>query len=456
MNQKTEHKIKQVVSGSIAEELGVEPGDVLISVSDREVEDIFDYQYLQAQEDVTLVIRKANGEEWELEAEKDEDEDLGILFENSLMDDYHSCSNHCIFCFIDQNPKGMRPMLYFKDDDSRLSFLQGNYVTLTNMSQGDIDRILRYRLEPIHISFHTTNPELRCMMLGNRFAGDIMEKAGRLCDPENGVVCNGQIVLCKGINDGEELHRTLTDLYSLRPNLQSVSVVPVGLSRHREGLYPLEPFEKADAEAVIDEIERWQQKAFADNGNHFVHASDEWYYLAERTMPEEERYDGYVQLENGVGKARLLMTETEDAFRLLQEKVSPEFLKSYQLHASLVIGRLVEPTVRRILDRLQELAPGVQIDLYPVRNDFYGERITVTGLLTGGDIIAQLTGHDLGEKLFLPSVMLRPGDDILLDDVRWPEIQEALKTPVEILSGDGYNLVSEVFGVTVLQETEDE
>ena len=294
------HVIKAVEPGSIAEELGVEAGDILLSINNEPVEDIFDYQFMTQEEELSVAIRKGGTqEEWVLEIEKEEWEDLGIEFENGLMDDYRSCHNKCIFCFIDQMPKGMRETLYFKDDDSRLSFLQGNYVTLTNMKQKDIDKIIKYHLAPINISFQTMNKELRCKMLNNRFAGEALEKVEQLYDA--GITMNGQIVLCKDVNDGKELAYSIEQMYRYLPVLESVSVVPVGLSKYREGLYPLEPFTKEDACAVIDLIEGWQKKAYEEYGLHFVHASDEWYLLAEREMPAAESYDGYLQLENGVG-----------------------------------------------------------------------------------------------------------------------------------------------------------
>ena len=309
--KQSRHKIKEIQEGSIAQELELEAGDELISINGQPVEDVFDYHYLVNDEYIELLVKKQSGEEWELEVEKDYDEDLGIVFENSLMDEYRSCRNKCVFCFIDQMRPGMRETLYFKDDDSRLSFLQGNYVTLTNMSDHDIERIIHYHLAPINISFQTTNPQLRCKMLHNRFAGDIFPKVQRLF--EAGIEMNGQIVLCKGLNDKEELKRSIKDLSKYLPHLRSVSVVPVGLSKFRDGLYPLEPFEKQDAEEVIDLIESWQKKLYEAYGLHFIHASDEWYLLAGRELPEEERYDGYLQLENGVGMLRLLETEVEEA-----------------------------------------------------------------------------------------------------------------------------------------------
>ena len=280
MNKKLEgHPISKVDPGSIGEELELEPGDRVLTINGNPVEDIFDYEYYVNSPSMTMVVRKANGEEWELDIENDY-EDLGLTFENGLMSDYRSCSNKCIFCFIDQMPPGMRETLYFKDDDTRLSFLQGNYVTLTNLKDKDVERIIRFKLAPINISVQTTNPELRCMMLHNRFAGRALKIIDRLYEAETPM--NGQIVLCKGVNDGAELERSISDLSKYAPVMQSVSVVPVGLSKYRDGLYPLEPFTKEDACATIDMIERWQKKIYAEHGIHFIHASDEFYTLAER------------------------------------------------------------------------------------------------------------------------------------------------------------------------------
>ena len=310
------HLINSVSEGSIAEEMGIEPGDYLISINGSEIEDVFDYRFLVDDEYIEMVIRKVDGEEWELEIEKDYDEEIGIDFENGLMDEYRRCHNKCIFCFIDQMPKGMRDTLYFKDDDSRLSFLQGNYVTLTNMSDHDVERIIQYRLEPINISFQTTNPELRCKMLNNRFAGEALEKARKFY--EAGITMNGQIVLCKGVNDGAELERSLKDLSEYLPYLQSLSVVPVGLSKHREGLYPLESFTKEDAKEVLQCIHKWQKKMYEKYENHFVHAGYEWYILAEEDFPEEENYDGYLQYENGVGMVRFMLDTLEEDLKLIR------------------------------------------------------------------------------------------------------------------------------------------
>ncbi len=433
--KKRPHIISEIEEGSIAWELELEPGDELVSINGQEIEDVFDYHYLVNDEEIELLVRKKNGEEWELDVEKDYQEDLGIVFENSLMDEYRSCSNKCVFCFIDQMPPGMRKTLYFKDDDSRLSFLQGNYVTLTNMSDRDIDRIIHYHLAPINISFHTTNPKLRCEMLHNRFAGDIFSKVQRLY--EAGIEMNGQIVLCRGLNDKEELERSIRDLSGYLPHLRSVSVVPVGLSRYREGLYPLESFSGEEAGQVIDVIERWQEKLYKEYGTHFIHASDEWYLLAGRELPEEERYDGYLQLENGVGMLRLLDTEIRES---LSRKKGDQRVRTL----SFATGRLAYLYIRSYADKIEEKFPGIRIYGYEIRNDFFGEKITVSGLLTGKDIMEQLRGKELGEYLLLPCNLLRSGENILLDDVTVEEIEEYLKIPVKIVGEGGADFTDAV------------
>ena len=432
------HLIQAVEEGGIAEEMGIEPGDRLLEINGETVEDIFDYQYMIEEEYVEVLIAKPSGEEWLLEIDKDYEEDLGVTFDNGLMDDYRSCTNKCIFCFIDQMPKGMRETLYFKDDDSRLSFLQGNYVTLTNMSEKDVDRIIKYHLSPINISFQTTNPELRCRMLHNRFAGESLKKVDRFY--EAGIQMNGQIVLCKGFNDGKELERSIRDLTKYLPHLQSVSVVPVGLSRFREGLEPLEPFTREDARRVLEQIHRWQEKLYPEYGLHFVHASDEWYILAGEELPREESYDGYLQLENGVGMIRLMLEEFEDALARLEE---PEALENRILKGtySSVTGQIAYPYIRRMADRLMERFPEVKIQVFPIRNDFFGERITVTGLLTGQDIIAQLKGRDLGEILYLPENILRSGERVLLDDITVEDLAGALQVKTDIVKSSGYDFV---------------
>lgn len=439
--KKTEHIVKDIIPGSIAEELEIEPGDVLLKINDEDIEDIFDYQYYCEDEFLVVTIRKQDGEEWDLEIEKDEDEDLGIIFENGLMDDYRSCHNKCIFCFIDQMPKGMRETLYFKDDDARLSFLQGNYITLTNMSDHDIDKVIKYRLSPINISFQTTNPELRCKMLNNRFAGEALQKVKRFYDA--GIEMNGQIVLCKDINDGEELERSLKDMYEYLPHLRSVSIVPVGLSKYREGLYPLEPFTKEDAEKLIDTVEKWQAKAMDEYGIHFVHASDEWYILADREMPQEDSYDGYLQLENGVGMVRLMMEEFAESFEEAKDN-KKKGLQIKEESVSVITGRLVYPYIQKMAEEVMKEFPQKKIQVIPIRNDFFGEMITVTGLLTGTDIIAQCKNIDLGERLLLPENLLRSGEIVLLDDITVTDIQNSLQVPVDIVKSSGCGFLESV------------
>ena len=431
------HIIKNVLPGSIAEELEISAGDKLLAINDQEIEDVFDYHFLANEEYLTVLIEKPDGEQWELEIEKEYEEDLGIEFEQGLMDEYRSCRNKCIFCFIDQMPKDMRETLYFKDDDSRLSFLQGNYVTLTNMSDHDIDRIIRYHLEPINVSFQTTNPELRCKMLHNRFAGEALKKVDRLY--EGGITMNGQIVLCKGINDGEELERSIRDLMKYAPQLQSVSVVPVGLSKYRDGLYPLQPFTKEDAKEVLHIIHKWQKKAYEEFGIHFIHGGDEWYILAEEELPEEERYDGYLQLENGVGMLRLLMNEFEEGYESLNGDERDR-------EVAIATGFLAYPYIQRMADRIMEKYPKSKLHVYGIRNDFFGESITVSGLITGQDLIGQLKGKALGEKLLLPCNMLRIEEQDFLDDVTLQDVKDALQVPVDIVKSSGQDFIDAVLG----------
>ena len=429
------HIIKQVLPGSIGEELELEPGDRVLEVNGEKIEDVFDYRYLINDTYIEMTVLKKNGEVLLFEIDKYMDEDLGIEFESSLMDEYHSCTNKCIFCFIDQLPKGMRPTMYFKDDDSRLSFLQGNYITLTNMKDKDLDRIIRYKLSPINISVHTTNPELRCMMLHNRFAGKIMDQIQKLYEAET--IMNGQIVLCKGVNDGKELEKTIQDLGGFLPFMESLSVVPVGISRHREGLYPLEPFDREDAKAVLKTIHTLQDQFMDEYGTHFVHASDEWYILAGESLPEEDNYDGYVQLENGVGMLRLQEREFHEA---LEEARFSESSKLFEKHCTIATGKLAGPFLKELVKDLNAVYPNICVDVVEVTNDFFGPQITVSGLLTGQDIVAQLKNRTLGSELLLPVNVLRSGEDVLLDDMHINEIEKTLQVPVRIVQSNGNDL----------------
>jgi len=430
------HQITAVEAGSVAEELDIRPGDRLISIDGNEIEDIFDYRfYTDDSCYLEVLIEKPDGEEWLLEIDKEPEEELGLTFENGLMDEYRSCRNKCIFCFIDQMPPGMRDTLYFKDDDSRLSFLQGNYITMTNMAEKDLERIIRFHLAPINISVHATDPELRCRILHNRFAGDVLEKIQALYDA--GIEMNGQVVLCPGVNDGEQLERTIGDLARFAPCMRSLSVVPVGITKYREGLYPLTPFDREGAERTIKQVEEWQRRLYEKHGIHFVHASDEFYILAGRPLPEAERYDGYVQLENGVGMVRLLLDEVREALAAVAGD-------EREVELSIATGRLAYIYMEEILTWIREKFPRIQIHLYAVRNDFFGESITVAGLVTGRDLIAQLKGQALGKRLLLPSVMFRSGESVFLDDITAEQVERALQVPVDIVKSSGYDLVRSI------------
>ncbi len=350
------------------------------------------------------------------------------------MDDYKSCCNKCIFCFIDQMPKGMRDTLYFKDDDSRLSFLSGNYVTLTNMKEKDIERIIRYNLFPINISFHTTNPDLRCKMLNNKRAGEALAIVDRFYDAE--IEMNGQIVLCKGVNDGEELERTIRDLSRYLPFLKSVSIVPVGITRFRDDLPKLTPFTKEDAIRLIDMVERYQNELFDKWGLHFIHASDEWYILAGREMPSAKTYDGYLQLENGVGMMRLLHNEFNSA---LKNARGDERTGNIHIATGLLAGEFIKSLVKSFNKKY----PNVKVEVHCIKNNFFGERITVAGLVTGKDIIEQLSGVLPGEDgvLLIPDNMLKRDEDIFLDDTTLKDLEKALHSRVFTVKSSGQDLL---------------
>lgn len=411
------------------------PGDRLVSINGNPITDVLDYKYYAYDPELAVCLRRPDGTEHTVHVSKPLGGELGLDFETYLMDNAHSCANHCVFCFIDQMPPGMRETLYFKDDDTRLSFLQGNYVTLTNLSDYDVERIIKFKLAPINISVQTTNPELRCEMLHNRFAGQALKRIDELY--EAGVPMNGQIVLCKGLNDGEELERTIRDLSKYLPYMESVSVVPVGLSRFRDGLYPLKPIEKEDAAKTIDLIERWQKKLYEEHGTHFIHASDEFYILAGRPLPEEERYDGYIQLENGVGMLRLLEEEVESALQELQGD-------SVEEEISIATGQLAAPFIERHVNSVRRKFPNCKIHVYPIRNYFFGEQITVAGLVTGQDLIGQLKDKSLGSRLLLPECMFRSGEEVFLDDITRGELQKALQVKVDIVKSSGQDFVQAV------------
>ncbi|MDO5127053.1 MAG: DUF512 domain-containing protein [Eubacteriales bacterium] len=443
------HKIINIEEESIAEELGISPGDYLLAINNKEIEDIFDYQYLINDEYLEVLIETADGEEWLLEIEKEYDEYLGFEFDESLMDSYRSCYNKCVFCFIDQNPPGMRETIYFKDDDTRLSFLQGNYVTLTNMKESDIRRIIDYKLAPINISVHTTNKKLRCQMLNNRFAGNVIEYMDMLYSAD--IPMNAQIVLCKGMNDGAELEKTIEDLLAYAPTMESLSIVPVGLSKYRDGLCKLESFTKEDAIRVIHTVSKYQDMAMERFGIHFVHASDEWYINAGLPLPDAENYDGYLQLENGVGMTRLFIDEATCAVEEYLEANNHVLFEGSRT-ISTISGLLAYDVMMQVADIYNKAAPKVNFQIFPIRNDFFGEKITVTGLLTGRDIVAQLAGKNLGDALIIPSNVLKADENIFLDDMSVDDLQKALQVSVIIVQSSG----KELFYRIIEMENKDE
>lgn len=431
--------IKEVLPGSIAEEAGIEKKDILLSINGDEIQDVFDYRFLTAEEELVLEIEKPHGEIWEIEIEKDAYEDLGLEFETSMLDDACSCTNQCIFCFIDQMPGGMRDTLYFKDDDSRLSFLMGNYVTLTNMKDDDLDRIIKYHMSPINVSVHTTNPVLRVQMLKNRFAGDVLDKIRKLVDA--GITVNCQIVLCRGVNDGRELERTIQDLAVLYPGVRSISVVPVGLTRYREGLYELQAFDAASSRQVIEQVEQYQEQYQAVVGSRIVYLADEFYIQAGKEMPPYESYEDFPQIENGVGLISMLIQEFQQYIKELQYTLDTPRTVSIAtgVYAARYIGGLAA--------ELENRFTGLQVHVYPIINDFFGHNVTVAGLLTGGDIAKQLQGRPLGEELLLTRSMLKSGEALFLDDYTVDRLEKELNTSIRMVDNTGEDFVNSILGI---------
>ena len=429
--------ITKVEPGSIAEEVGIEVNDVLLAINDTDIEDIIDYKFLMPDEEIVLDIEKPNGEVWSYEIEKEYGEDIGLEFGGGIMDKAKRCSNNCVFCFIDQNPKGMRESLYFKDDDSRLSFLQGNFVTLTNMSDEDIDRIIKYKISPINISVHTTNPELRVTMLKNRFAGAILERLEKLKDAE--IEMHAQVVLMPGLNDGEELKRTINELYTLRPYVKNIAVVPLGITKHREGLEKLSTYTKEMAKKELMMVKEFQDKYIKETGSPFVRLSDEFYIVSDMEVPEEDFYNGYEQLEDGVGMIRYFRERIERDVKSLNKNLKGSF--------SLVTGVLAFNEIDRAAKLIKNTNPNIEIEVFKVINNFYGETITVAGLLTGKDIIEQLKGKLKSEYLIMPNNMFRKGyelgpkEQIMLDDSKIKDLEDALGIKVIVCDYTGDDLI---------------
>jgi len=435
-----EHKIIEIEKDSIAEEMGIEGGDTLIWVNKQNIEDVFDYKYALADEELQVCIRKQDGEEWVLEIEKEYGEDLGLVFENYLMDEPLSCQNKCKFCFIDQLPPNMRETVYFKDDDWRLSYLNGNYITLTNMKEKDISRLLKHRLSPMNISIHATDEAIRKDLLNNKFAGSITTQIKTLIDA--GIEINGQIVLCKGINDGEVLDRTIEDLSEFIPHILSLTVVPVGISKFREGLASLEGFDKESARTVIQVIHKWQKVYLQKMNTRFVFAADEFYIKAEEALPSYAEYEDFPVLDNGVGMLTKFKHELISTLQKMKNHDNDYF------ECSLVTGCLTESFMHECIAILQEKFPHFKMHIYPVTNYFFGEEITVTGLLTGKDIVDTLKQKkSLGRVLILVDNMLKCGEQVLLDDYTVEQIAKELKLPVEIVPNQGYEWVNKILAI---------
>lgn len=427
-------KIFDVTTGSHADKAGIKKGETLLSINSNEIVDVLDYRFYQVNRKLTLEVEDENKNVRTIEMTKGEYEEIGLEFETYLMDKQHSCRNKCIFCFIDQLPKGMRESLYFKDDDSRLSFLFGNYITLTNITEHEIDRIIKMHISPINVSVHTTNPELRCKMMNNRFAGDTLKYLKRFADA--GITLNCQIVSCPGINDGDELVRTLTDLEALGVNM--TAIVPVGLTRYRENLYPLVPYNKETAGQTIDIIEKMGDECVKKHGRRIFFPGDEFYLLAEREIPSPEFYEDFSALEDGIGMIAYL---TDDVGWKLEELDADESLCH---KVTIACGEGVFPYMKRIMSMINEKFPNITINTRAIKNNFFGGGINVSGLVTGGDLIDQLRGDDLGDRLIIPSSMLRFENDLFLDDVSTDDVERELGVTLVPVNNNGNDLVEAV------------
>jgi len=441
------NNIKQ---GSLAERAGIKPSDRIITINNEKIADVFDYDFHTTEETLVIIIESGSEENphrKEIEIQKEQYEDLGIEFDTYMIDCEKSCRNKCIFCFIDQNPKGMRDNLYFKDDDTRLSFLTGSYATLTNIDDKELHRIVKYKLSPINISVHTTNPELRIKMLNNRFAGDILRKIRILT--EGNIQVNCQIVLCKNVNDGEELERSLGDLLTLIPHINSISIVPVGITKYREGLYPMEPFTKEDSAKLIEIVEKWQDIFIAHMQSRVVFAADEFYVKAEINTPDYEKYEEFPQLENGVGMLTLLEKEVRE--ELNERKDKKTFFKRREKPRKITIatGECAYKVISRLASLVTEKYPHIEVKVLPVKNNFYGGEVTVTGLLTGEDLIQQLGAiekEELGSEILLSNDMFKDDGDLLLDGITAKEIESALDIKVIKVYNSGYAFIDAIYG----------
>ncbi|WP_312419085.1 DUF512 domain-containing protein [Anaerospora hongkongensis] len=425
------NKIAKIIEESIAEELEIEVGDKLISINGTEIKDIIDYKFLMADDYIEVEIEKQDGEIWTFEVEKDYQEDLGIEFENAIMDEARSCHNNCLFCFIDQLPEGMRNTLYFKDDDSRLSFLQGNFVTLTNMNNEDLDRIIRYRISPINISVHTTNAELRKKMLNNRFAGDIYDKLKKLA--KAGITMNCQIVLCPGYNNGEELVKTVSDLYKLYPAIENVAAVPVGVTKFRKNLNEITLYDAQSAKAEIEQISQFQQKALKKIGSPFVRLADEFYVMAGVEVPSTDFYGDFEQIEDGIGMIRFFRDSISKNLKKLNKKAKGSF--------TLITGVSAYDEIEWAANAITEKNDKITVNIQRIVNDFFGPTITAGGLLTGQDIMKQVQADNVFDYIIMPKNMFKSGESIMLDDVTIAELENYFNKKILLCEYTGEDLI---------------
>lgn len=429
--------IKSVSKGSSAYKAGIKANDTLVSIDGNEIMDVLDYRFYQNNSKLKLEVINAKGKQKTFKIKKKEYDEIGLEFETYLMDKQHHCKNKCIFCFIDQLPKGLRETLYFKDDDSRLSFLFGNYITLTNITEHEVERIIKMHISPINISVHTTNPELRVKMMKNKNAGAVLPLIKRF--DEAGIKINCQMVLCPGYNDGKELIKTLEDLTALK-NAECIAAVPVGLSGHREGLEKLVPFNKQTATEVIDIIDKFSEKCLKENGKRRVFAADEFYILAEKELPDASFYEDFLQLENGVGLVPLMLDEVNSALE------DTEYNPVRKRKISIATGEAAKPFIEDIVDKCIKKWDNLECKVYAIKNEFFGGEITVAGLVTATDILKQLSGKELGEELLIPSVMLRDAGDMFLDSITLEELSEKLNIKITTVNNDGYELIDKILG----------
>ena len=461
MEQAVINRINKVLPDSIGKEMDIEVGDILLNINGQPISDIIEYRYYISDEYLEMDIQKNNGEIWTLEIEKEYDEDLGLEFENPIIDQSKNCQNQCIFCFIDQLPEDMRKTLYFKDDDSRLSFLQGNYITLTNMKEEEIQRIIDYRISPINLSVHTTNPTLRKQMLNNKKAGSILKIMKDFNDHE--IKMNCQIVLCPGVNDGENLNQTIMDLKELE-HIQSTAIVPVGLTKYREGLFLMKPYDQMGATKVIDQVEAWQKKVLQEKGRRFVHLSDEFYILANRKFPEVEDYEGFPQIENGVGLVTKFNSEVEEELtqwkashpKIFQtDGIKPEATNE-KVKIQLVTGTLAKEFIESIANKIRKNIPSIEIEVIPVKNRFFGETITVSGLVTGGDILETIKNKEINRidkkdcktVTMIPKAMLKAEENVFLDDLTLKDLEYGLEGEVVVSQVEGKDFINKVIKIS--------